>query len=106
MSTISLNYRRLGNPIAVDGLRDLIRREASSLVFLSETKLSCMEFNRVKSRLVAYEGLAVDSMGPSGGLAMLWRKGLDVVLRTMYIHHIDVLVRGGVGDEEWRLTGF
>ncbi|XP_021715945.1 uncharacterized protein LOC110683843 [Chenopodium quinoa] len=45
-------------------------------------------------------------MGRSGGLALLWRKGLDVVLQSMSVHHIDVEVRGGLGDMLWRMTGF
>lgn len=39
MSLLSLNCRGLGNPSRVHNLRDLIRREAPSLIFLSERKL-------------------------------------------------------------------
>lgn len=76
------------------------------MIFLSETKLSSSEFGRIKSKLRDFEGLAVDSMGRAGGLALMWRKDVDVVLRTMSVHHIDVVVRGGLGEDEWRLTGF
>ncbi|XP_056688805.1 uncharacterized protein [Spinacia oleracea] len=89
MSILSLNCRGLGNPNEADDLRDLIRREVPSLVFLSETKLSGVEFGRVKRRLGDFEGLAVDSMGRSGGVALLWRKEIEVELRTMSVHHID-----------------
>ncbi|XP_021723977.1 uncharacterized protein LOC110691367 [Chenopodium quinoa] len=90
----------------VSGLRDLIRREVPSVIFLSETKLSATEFNKVRTRIGDFEGLVVDSMGRSGGLAMLWRKGIDIVLRSMSVHHIDVEVRDGLRDMVWRLTGF
>lgn len=106
MSCLSLNCRGLCNPSAVRNLRDLLRREAPSLVFLSETKLSSGEFYRIRDNLGDFHGLAVDSMGRSGGLALLWRKDIDVVLSSMSVHHIDVVVRRGVSDEEWRFTGF
>lgn len=106
MSVLSINCRGLGNPSTVDGLRDLVRREAPSVIFLSETKLSSYDFRRVQRRLGEFEGLVVDSMGRSGGLELLWRKGIDIVLSTMSVHHIDVTVRGGLGEEEGSLTGF
>lgn len=45
-------------------------------------------------------------MGRSGGLSMLWRKDVDVMLQTMFVHHIDVIVRADLGEEEWIFTGF
>lgn len=102
MSILSINCIRLGNPNEVDGLRDLIRREAPTVVFLAETKLSSGEFGRIRDRLGEFDGLVVDSRG----LALFWRKNLEVELRTMSLHHIDVEVKGGLGEELWRLTGF
>lgn len=37
---------------------------------------------------------------------MLWKKDIDIELMSMSIHHIDVAVKTGTGDVEWRLTGF
>ncbi|PPS05462.1 hypothetical protein GOBAR_AA15201 [Gossypium barbadense] len=37
--------------------------------------------------------LTVNSDGRSGGLAMLWMKGIDVAIQNYYSHHIDSLVR-------------
>lgn len=76
------------------------------MIFLSETKLSSIEFGRVQRRLGDFEWLPVDLRGRLGGLALLWEKGIDVALSTMSVHHIDVRVKGGLGEEEWRLTGF
>lgn len=63
MSIISYNYKGLGNPSAVTSLRDLIRREAPSMTFLSETKLSRAEFERIRERLGDFYWLAIDSIG-------------------------------------------
>ncbi|XP_021761357.1 uncharacterized protein LOC110726197 [Chenopodium quinoa] len=106
MSVLSINCRGLGNTSAVSNLRNLIRKEAPSLVFLMETKLSSGEMSKIKAKFPGYEGLAVDSCGRSGGVALLWLKELEVVLRSMSIHHINLLVKRGIGDLEWRCTGF
>lgn len=80
MSLPSLKCRGLGHPSAVNTLWDLIQREAPSLVFLPETKLSISEFNKIRGRRGDFYSLVVDSVGISGGLALMWRKYVDVVL--------------------------
>ena len=105
MNFLSLNCRGLEHPTAIRNLRDLIRRETPAVVFLSETKLSSREFQKIRTKLGDFHGIAVDSMGRSGGLA-LWQKEIDVVLSSMLVHHVDVIVRDGLGGEEWRCTGF
>ncbi|XP_074293374.1 uncharacterized protein LOC141620388 [Silene latifolia] len=59
---------------------------------------------RVKERLDGYFGIEVDSMGRSGGLAFLWKKGVDCSFVSASVHHMDFVVRGEGG--EWRITGF
>ena len=46
----------------------------------------------------------MDSLRGSGGLALMWRKDVDVDLSSLLIHHIDVVVKRGLGEEEWRCT--
>ncbi|XP_074290136.1 uncharacterized protein LOC141616877 [Silene latifolia] len=59
---------------------------------------------KVKEKLDGYFRIQVDSMGRSGGLAMLWRKDVDCILMSAYVHHMDFTVRNTEGD--WRITGF
>ncbi|XP_074303811.1 uncharacterized protein LOC141638297 [Silene latifolia] len=59
---------------------------------------------RVREKLDGYNGIEVDSVGRSGGLAFLWKREVDCSFVTASIHHIDVHVREG--DNEWRVTGF
>lgn len=106
MSALSFNYRGLGNPSAVNSLRDLIRRGAPSIVFLMETKLSSMEFERIRDRLGDFHSVVVDSVGRAGGLALLWSKDVVIDLLSMLVHHIDVVVQEGLGDDAWRCTRF
>ncbi|XP_074274040.1 uncharacterized protein LOC141597473 [Silene latifolia] len=104
MNCLSLNCRGLGNPDAVGGLRNLIRRKAPALVFLCETKLSSSEMRGITSSLEGYCSMEVDSVGRSGGLAFLWRKEFRVSLRSASTHYMDLDI--GEGDGVWRLTGF
>ncbi|XP_074271259.1 uncharacterized protein LOC141595187 [Silene latifolia] len=104
MNCLSLKCRRLGNPDAVCGLRNLIRREAPALVFLSETKLSSSEMRKVTASLEGYCSMEVDSVGRSGGLAFLRRDDVRVSFRSASVHYMDF----DIGEEGvmWRLTGF
>ncbi|KAK9684875.1 hypothetical protein RND81_10G239000 [Saponaria officinalis] len=104
MSIISLNCRGLGKNSAINGLRDLLRREAPVVVFLCETKLHSCEMDKVKDKLGGYRGVAVDSAGRSGGLALLWRKEIRCELRSMAQHYMDFTIH--FGDHQWRLTSF
>lgn len=44
--------------------------------------------------------------GWSGGLAMLWKEGVDVRFKSCSNTHIDVVVCERKGAQPWRATGF
>ena len=70
MSTISWNCRGLGNPRAIRALKGLIRLKEPKLVFLMETKMEARRVLKLKLTLGYPNGIAVDSTGRSGGLAL------------------------------------
>ncbi|XP_074266286.1 uncharacterized protein LOC141588759 [Silene latifolia] len=88
----------------VGGLRNLIRREAPTFVFLSETKLSSVEMRKISSSFDEFYSMEVDSVGRSGGLAFMWRKDLKVVFRAASVHFMDFDIE--MDSLKWRLTGF
>jgi hypothetical protein len=45
-----------------------------------------------------------DCEGKGGGIAVLWRRGVDVMLRIFLKYHIDMDVKDDEG-REWRFTG-
>ncbi|KAK7837548.1 hypothetical protein CFP56_021109 [Quercus suber] len=51
-------------------------------------------------------GISVPCDGRSGGLAMIWRDGVDVRFMSCSHSHIDVVVHGEGGACPWRATGF
>ncbi|VFQ82721.1 unnamed protein product [Cuscuta campestris] len=105
MSIISWNCRGLGNLRTVQEVAELVFAKKPDFVFLMETKgaRDKAEVLRVK---IGFEGLlAVDSVGTSGGLALLWRSNRSVNLISYSRFHVDVMVSLG-GALPWRLTGF
>ena len=62
------------------------------LIFLMETKRFVSEMNEIKEKLDQLQGLIVSSNGRSGGLALLWRRGVDVVVQTYLDDHIDAII--------------
>ncbi|XP_074271159.1 uncharacterized protein LOC141595086 [Silene latifolia] len=104
MNMLSLNCRGLGRPDAVGGLRNLIRKEAPTFLFLCETKLRGMEFRKLSLSKEEYECMVVDNVGRSGGLALLWKRGVTCKLRSSSVHHIDVDIE--LDGTKWRMTGF
>ncbi|KAG0523282.1 hypothetical protein BDA96_07G110100 [Sorghum bicolor] len=74
------------------------------MMLLSETK-SDEKRMRVLRMKLGFENMeVVDCVGKGGGLAVLWRRGVDVVLRSKSKNHIDMEVSETRGNP-WRFTG-
>jgi exonuclease III len=104
MKTVAQNCRGLGNQPAVNGLLELQRTEDPDILFLSETKLVGREMEFLRWKLNMPNMVVVDSVGRSGGLALFWKREVDVSLRWKGRYHIDVDVMEENGTK-WRLTG-
>lgn len=48
--------------------------------------------------------VTVDSIGASGGLALFWKREIDVTVKSISEHHIDCVVKEENGLQ-WRVTG-
>ncbi|XP_042952137.1 uncharacterized protein LOC122289225 [Carya illinoinensis] len=106
MNLLSWNCRGLGNPQAVRILNMIIKEKFPSLVFLVETKCSRSRIESVKHLTKFDYCLAVDSMGSSGGLAMMWKNNLEVQLVSFTRWHISVMIADKRHNTPWMLTGF
>ncbi|TYH19510.1 hypothetical protein ES288_A05G357600v1 [Gossypium darwinii] len=105
MKILCWNCRGVGNLATVREFRQLLVANVPDIVFLCETKINSNRFQRIRS-ICRMEGcLAVDSAGKSGGLALLWRDGLDVLVQNYSNFHIDSLVRLE-NEDVLRFTGF
>lgn len=104
MRLVSWNCRGLGNGPAVRGLLDIQKREAPDILFLSETKHEGKWMEWFRWKLEMPNMVAKSSVGNSGGLAMFWRNGLDVTVKSLSKYHIDIQIREEDGWR-WRFTG-
>ncbi|TYI77702.1 hypothetical protein E1A91_D06G159600v1 [Gossypium mustelinum] len=75
MKIFSWNCCRVGNPVTVHELKQLLVANGPDVVFLCETKIHSNSFSRIRS-ICRMEGCLVSSSeGKSDGLALLWREG-------------------------------
>ena len=100
------NCQGLGNPRSVGALRNIVRRWDPEVVFLSETKIRVAGMKRIKMKLGFVNGLYVQSQRKSGGLALFWRKDVNLEIKSYSRHHIDAVVAKERSGFKWRLTGF
>ena len=106
MSCLSWNCRGMGNPQSVRALRNLVQQWNPNIVFLMETKIGVNRMEKVKEIIGLANGLIVPSEGKSGGIALLWVRGLDVEIKSYTRSHIDAIVTDSVKGFKWRITGF
>lgn len=102
MSILSLNYRGLGNPRALQFLIDTIIRKKPNYVFLCKMVSRQDVLERVCIYLKFECELLVNSYGRSGGIALLWRNKEDVELLTYARNYINVKISCSEGVV-WRL---
>ena len=86
-------------------LRNIVQQWDPDFVFLSDTKLRKWSMERKKMSIGFANGLVIPSHGKSGGLALLWRKEINVDVQSFSDRHIDAIVTEDRGFK-WRITGF
>ncbi|XP_059436330.1 uncharacterized protein LOC132169290 [Corylus avellana] len=106
MRAISWNCRRLGNPETVRDLCHMVKEKKPLLVFLMETKMNAKKMEFVRIKLKFDNMFAVDSVGRSGGLALLWMDKLQLSIQNFSRRHINGIIRRRTDNGEWKLTGF
>jgi exonuclease III len=106
MIAISWNCRGLGNPQTVRDLRRMVKAKRPCLVFLMETKLKQRKMEKIRCLLGFQNLFAVDSIGRSGGLALLWKEEAGLEIQNYSCRHIQAAVKIPGGEGLWKFTGF
>lgn len=103
MKHLSWNSRGLGNPRAVRNLRDLIKSQNPTFVFLSETLVKKDVIAELSNKLGFIEFFAVDVEGRSGGLAVMWKSVIKCSVVGSSANYVDILIMENT-IPSWRLT--
>jgi hypothetical protein len=106
MSILCWNCRGLGNPRTVRDLCRLVKEKKPKLVFLIETKLRTDKLERIRIRIGFNSVFGVDSVGRSGGLALLWSDEISVEVQNYSRRHVNALVCLSSSGPKWVFTGF
>ena len=104
MKIVAWNCRGLGNRPAVRGLLGMQKSEGADILFLSETKLDERRMQKFRWMLGLPNMIVKDCEGKGGGIAVLWRRGVDVSLRHLSKYYIDMDVTDPDGSS-WRFSG-
>ena len=96
MKLLSYNSRGLGNPEVVASVRALVQRQSPEVHFLLEIKLYSTKMERIRVGCKMTGCFVVNPRGRVGGLALLWKEGVDVSISSYTTNHIDAHVGGEV----------
>lgn len=104
MSCLFWNCQGIGSLLTVHTFGDLLRHYRPDVIFLAETKGTSHNIEKLK-RSWNLNGVSVDRIGLSGGLALLWRKEVQLTLLSFSKYHMDSLVKMEDSGPEIRVTG-
>ena len=87
-------------------LGELVQRWNPNIIFLSETKIKKKAMEKIMEKINFVNGLIVPRKGRGGGLALLWKREVDLEIMGYSRNHIDAIVSDQVSGFRWRITGF
>ncbi|KAK1354012.1 hypothetical protein POM88_047268 [Heracleum sosnowskyi] len=105
MSLLVWNCRGLANPRTIRFLKEIVKHNRPSLIFLSETLVKKNKVDQFCKSIHYAGSFAVESQGRGGGLALIWKNEGGVEIKGSCNHYIDFEVYcEQVG--RWRYTGY
>jgi hypothetical protein len=105
MKILAWNCRGLARGPTIRALRALIRSHRSDLLFLSETKVSCVRFQNSLFALGFSAWFDFPPYGLQWGLYMTWKTGVDVEPVRINKNCIFCLVFSDPSHSPWLLSG-
>ena len=92
MISLGWNCWGLGNLRTVRVLGELVQRWNPNIIFLSETKIKKKAMEKIMEKINFGNGLIVPRKGRGGGLALLWKREVDLEIMGYSRNHIDAIV--------------
>ena len=105
MNYIRWNCHGLGQARAVLELTEMVKKQSPTIIFLMETRSKESFLKNLRSKLELDNVHIVPRLNIGGGLALYWKKGIDLHVLDSSPSHIDAVINPGV-DDTWRFTGF
>ena len=87
-------------------LGELVQRWDPKIVFLSETKIKKKAMEKVMEKINFVNGLIMPQKGRGGGLALLWKREVDLEIIGYSRNFIDAIITEQDLGFRWRITGF
>ena len=87
-------------------LGELVQRWNPKIVFLSETKTRKKAMEKVMEKINFVNGLIVPRRGRGGGLALLWKREIDLEIMGYSRSFIDAIITKQDSGFRWRIIGF
>jgi hypothetical protein len=105
MSLLCLNCQGCGRPEAVHEIHKVVDLNRPKVLFLSETRMSATRAQKMCHKLGFSNVFGVSSQGFSGGLVLMWKDDMSLVIKTYSKYHVDVCITEADG-KLWHFTGF
>ncbi|XVF82790.1 hypothetical protein PTKIN_Ptkin16aG0077900 [Pterospermum kingtungense] len=84
-------------PMNSSSFEKLVKQQDSHAIFLSKTKMHVSKLERIRLLCGMSGCMSISSEGKNEGLAMLWKEEVDLNLRSLSKHHIDMEVHKAMG---------
>ena len=105
MKTLSWNVQGIGNTWTLRALKSLLKEHNPDIVFLIESKLTRRQAKSLVTRLNFENWWAVDRVGMSGGLLLIWKMKITLKVLSWSCGHISAMV-AGTGVSPWLFSTF
>lgn len=69
-------------------------------------KIKAKSYGKNQNRIGLANGLIVPSVGRSEGIALLWKREINLEVKSYTRYHIDAVISEVDSGYRWRLTGF
>ncbi|BFG35168.1 hypothetical protein CerSpe_214420 [Prunus speciosa] len=104
MSYLSWNCQALGSDLTIRSLKEIIKRNRPSIVFLMETKAKHDRLKKISQEMGFQECFCVESLGQAGGLGLWWDNSVEVQILDFSKFLIDTEVKEKEGERVWRIS--
>ena len=105
MSLLCWNCRELGNLQTIHELNDLVRAQDCAVMFLAKTWLDEARLMGLRDKMRFGGTFSVSKITRGWGLALFWKKDVDLLVENFSQNYIDATINKGKEDS-WRFIGF